>query len=77
MPPGFGFDCRGGPLLQIEAGGLGNVNLGFGPAPAGERVGQQHGGQEQGYGRNTDLGDQAGRHDAARCDGNLFPYAHD
>ena len=33
LPPGFGCDCGGGPLLQIEARGLGNVNLGFGPAP--------------------------------------------
>ena len=33
LPPRFGFDCGGGPLLQIESRGLGNVNLGFGPAP--------------------------------------------
>ena len=77
LPPGFGCDCRLGSLLQIEAGSLGNVNLGFGPAPACERPGQQRCGQEQGCGRNTDLGDHAAGHDATRRDGNLFPYAHD
>ena len=77
LPAGLGFDCRGGALLKIEARGLGNLNLRFGPAPARETVSQEHCGQEQGYGRNPNLGDQAGRHDAARCEGNLFPYAHD
>ena len=34
LPPGFGCDCRlSGSLLQIEAGGLGNVNLGFRARP--------------------------------------------
>ena len=66
LPAGFGCDCRGGALLQIEAGGLGNLNLGFGSAPTGETPGQQRCGQEQGYGRNPDLGDEAAGHDTAR-----------
>ena len=77
LAAGLGFDCRGGALLKIEARGLGNINLGFGPAAAGETVSQEHCGQEQGYGRDSNLGDQAGRHDAARARWNLFPYAHD
>ena len=76
LPPRLGFDCGLGPLLKIEARGLGDINPGFGFTPAGETVGQEHRGQEQGRGRDPDLGNHAGGHHTARRDGNLFPYAH-
>ena len=77
LPPRLGFDCGLGPLLKIEARGLGNLNFGFGFTPAGETVGQEHRSQEQGRGRDPDLGNHAGGHHTTRRDGNLFPYAHD